>query len=34
MQVGGERFLEYGRIDVVVVNFEALPSDQTSSGHI
>jgi hypothetical protein len=24
--VGGQRFLEYGGINVVVINFEALPS--------
>jgi len=29
MQVGRQCLLEYGRINVVIINFEALPSDQT-----
>jgi hypothetical protein len=30
MQIGRQRFLEYSRINVVVINFEALPSDQSN----
>jgi hypothetical protein len=30
MQIGRQGLLEYGRINVVVINFEALPSD----GHV
>jgi hypothetical protein len=28
MQIGRQGLLEYGRINVVVINFEALPSDR------
>ncbi len=33
LQVGRQCLLEYGRVYVVMVNFEALPSDQTCFGN-
>jgi hypothetical protein len=32
MQVGGQCLLEYGGIDVVIVNFEALPQYSFGGG--